>query len=43
MVPVLRLDRGTLVLRGVPQAVSEFFIGDDRSQSDCAPGQADPT
>ncbi|MFC5849638.1 DEAD/DEAH box helicase family protein [Deinococcus petrolearius] len=39
MAPVLRLDRGTLVMWEVPEVVSDFFTWDARSQSYRAPGQ----
>nr|WP_281243986.1 DEAD/DEAH box helicase family protein [Deinococcus reticulitermitis] len=37
--PVLRLDRGTLVMREVPEAAAHLFTWDARSQSYRAPGQ----
>ncbi|WP_216322790.1 DEAD/DEAH box helicase family protein [Deinococcus aestuarii] len=40
MPPLLRLDRGTLVMWEVPGPVSGFFTWDARSQSYRAPGQA---
>ncbi|GGK22847.1 helicase [Deinococcus malanensis] len=40
MAPTLRLDRGTLVMHGVPDAVMDHFTWDARSQSWRAPGQA---
>ncbi|MEF2278436.1 DEAD/DEAH box helicase family protein [Deinococcus sp. YIM 134068] len=40
MAPVLRLDRGTLVMREVPEAVAALFVWDARSQSYRAPGSA---
>ncbi|MPY67887.1 DEAD/DEAH box helicase [Deinococcus sp. SDU3-2] len=39
MPPVLRLDRGTLVMWEVPEVVSHLFTWDSRSQSYRAPGQ----
>ncbi len=38
--PVLKHDRGTLVLQGVPEVVAHLFTRDARSQSYRAPGQA---
>lgn len=40
MAHTLRLDRGTLVMRDVPEAAASFFTWDDRSQSWRAPGRA---
>jgi superfamily II DNA or RNA helicase len=40
MPPVLRLDRGTLVMREVPEVISSLFTWDSRSQSYRAAGQA---
>lgn len=40
MPPLLRLDRGTLVMREVPEVLSDVFLWDSRSQSYRAPGQA---
>lgn len=40
MPPLLRLDRGTLVMWEVPEAVSDLFVWDARSQSYRAPGQS---
>ncbi|GAA5502372.1 uvrABC system protein B [Deinococcus xinjiangensis] len=39
MASPLRLDRGTLVMKEVPEALSALFTWDDRSQSYRAPGQ----
>ena len=40
MTPVLRYDRGTLVMRDVPEVVAHLFTWDARSQSFRARGQA---
>ncbi|TDE85043.1 DEAD/DEAH box helicase [Deinococcus sp. S9] len=40
MTAPLRLDRGTLVMRTVPNALASFFIWDARSQNFRAPGRA---
>ncbi|MFC4427795.1 DEAD/DEAH box helicase family protein [Deinococcus navajonensis] len=40
MPPLLRLDRGTLVMYEVPAPVADRFVWDARSQSWRAPGQA---
>lgn len=40
MAPTLRLDRGTLVMREVPDVAASLFTWDDRSQSWRAPGRA---
>jgi superfamily II DNA or RNA helicase len=40
MAALLRLDRGTLVLREVPPALEHFFVWDVRSQSYRAPGMS---
>ena len=39
MIPALRLDRGTLVMREVPPAAALHFTWDARSQSWRAPGR----
>ncbi|ADV68790.1 DEAD/DEAH box helicase family protein [Deinococcus maricopensis] len=40
MTPVLRLDRGTLVMREVPDVVAHLFTWDARAQTHRAPGRA---